>query len=84
MHFLKIAVVEAALALSGNSFQDLTARTKNERLANSVRARGTSRWPALTALVARDDTSDRRLIRDRSSSGEVIDHIDKYAINDKQ
>ena len=39
MTSVKIAAVEAALVFSGNSFQDLTARMKNKRLANSVRAR---------------------------------------------
>ena len=41
------------LTSSGSSFHALTARMKNERLANSVRACGTSSCPSSVDLVAR-------------------------------
>ena len=84
MYVLKIAVVEAALAFSGNSFQDLTAQMKNERLGNSIRWRGTSRWQALQPCSPGCDTSDCGLIRDRRSSGAFSSWTSLYIQGDSK
>ena len=68
MRLLNTDIDGAILVSAGKSFHDLTARMKNERRANSVRARGTSRWPSLVARVARTDALERLTIRERSSS----------------
>lgn len=79
-HFLKIDIVGEHLRCAGISFHALTARMKNERLASSVRARGTSSCPSSVALVARADTLARLVIRARSSSGPLSSWVSLYMV----
>ena len=81
MRLLNADIEGAVLVSAGNSFHDLTARMKNERRANSVRARGTSRWPSLVARVARTDTLERLTIRERSSSAEFSSWMSLYMLH---
>ena len=79
--FLNVAKVGERLTSTGSSFHALTALAQNDRLANSVRARGTPRRPSTVALVSRADTSERRVIRERITSEAPVSCTSRYITN---
>ena len=81
MHLLNADIDGDVLVSAGSPFHDLTARMKNERRANSVRARVTSRLPSQVARVARTDTLERLTIRERSSSAAFSSWMSLYIVH---
>ena len=66
------------LTSTGSSFHALTALAQNDRLANSVRACGTSRRPSTVARVSRADTSERRVMRERITFEAPVSCTSRY------